>query len=392
MISKEKVKFGLKSDQIRSDILALGLERGPGIKMPTMQEMCQRLGVSRGTLDAAFAPLEQRGFFLRKHGSGIYVTSRIAQKRIGLVIGSDIFRFGQSPFYGLLIDQCRKRAASHNETFSYYLDVENVGGDSGLPVHQDLADVVEQGQLDGVLLASRRSSEQEAWLRRQCRAVVSMGGEGYTIHGDYAALVRLGVSALAAQGCRRIGMITPLGWCGPEARADVQGYRETLASLKLPWRPEWIWELRGAAGIERDSVHGTREEQGYRAIQELLGADPHALDGLMIADDMMTRGALVALRKLGLEIGRDLKIATHVTKGSPALSEQDDHLVKVELDPRELVDHAFGMLEALMDGRPVPHEKIVVQPRLIETNGDERQNFKQQPHRQSLSQEAVGAQ
>ena len=89
-----------------------------------------------------------------------------------------------------------------------------------------------------------------------------------------------------------------------------------------------------------------------------------ALDGVVINDDMMTRGALVAAKKLGLTIGSDLKIATHANKGSSALSEQESALTLMELDPNDFVEAMFGMLERLMAGGELSANPVLVSPKL----------------------------
>ncbi len=57
-----------KRDRVTDALLDLGRSRGPGIKLPTMREMCVQFDVSRTTLEAALAPLEQRGLIFHKHG------------------------------------------------------------------------------------------------------------------------------------------------------------------------------------------------------------------------------------------------------------------------------------------------------------------------------------
>ena len=176
---------------------------------------------------------------------------------------------------------------------------------------------------------------------------------------DYAGIVRLGVRSLAEQGCRRIGLISCLG-TGRSGRTQSAAYRATLAELGLPFRPERVWKRTGTE--LSNSNDGTRGELGYRALLTLLEADRHALDGVVIDDDMTTVGALAAAKKLGVVVGSDLKIATHANKGSLTLIEHEPVLTLMEIDPNELVEAMFGELERLMDGDGTTPDARVVRP------------------------------
>ena len=90
-------------------------------------------------------------------------------------------------------------------------------------------------------------------------------------------------------------------------------------------------------------------------------------DGLVILDDMMARGALVALSKRGQRPGSDVKIATHVNAGSTALHGYEDDLSLIEVNPAHIVSAMFSMLETLMAGE-IPDEPVVsIRPQLRQT-------------------------
>jgi DNA-binding LacI/PurR family transcriptional regulator len=319
--------------------------------------------VAKATVNSALEELEEEGVVRRRRGSGIFVSEQIGQKRVGLVFGENVFEVGRSPIYSLLLDRSRDRAASHGEIFSFYFDVPPTGADRSVPVHQDLVDALAKKRLHGLLLVSRHSIEQEAWLRAQGVPLVSLAmgaSESYCCAvPDYAEIVRMGVRSLAEQGCRRIGLISALGMCS-QGRTQAAVHRATLAQLGLPHRPEWVWERPGAE--LSDPEHGTRGEQGYQALLTLLEPDRHALDGVVINDDMMTLGVLAAAKKSGLAVGSDLKIATHANKGSLALIEHERVLTLLEFDLNEFVEAMFGMLESLMAGGGATHEPRLIRP------------------------------
>jgi DNA-binding GntR family transcriptional regulator len=62
------------ADELRSRIHAG--EWGPGDKLPSEPELARDRAVSRSSVRAAIAMLEEEGFVSRRHGSGTYVTHR----------------------------------------------------------------------------------------------------------------------------------------------------------------------------------------------------------------------------------------------------------------------------------------------------------------------------
>jgi DNA-binding LacI/PurR family transcriptional regulator len=79
---------------------------------------------------------------------------------------------------------------------------------------------------------------------------------------------------------------------------------------------------------------------------------------------MMTRGALVALSKMGLRAGADIKVATHTNKGSTALHGYEEELTFIEIDPAQIVAALFSMLEMLMHGEAPPKPVVCIRPQL----------------------------
>ena len=351
-----------KREEVKAFLCEEARAIGAGNKLPTVLELCSRLGVAKATVNSALEELEGEGIVWRRKGSGIFVSEQIAQKRIGLIFGGNIFEAGRSPIDSILLNCSRERAASHGEAFSFYLDVPTAGGDRSFPVHEDLVDALARKRLHGMLLLSRRSVEQEVWLRAQGVPLVSMtvgASETPCAALDYAEIARLGVRSLAEQGCRRIGLISAL-CLSSQGRAQAAVYRKALAELGLPVRPERVWQQPGTE--VSDPAHGTRGEQGYSALMKLMEAE--ALDGVVINDDMMTIGALAAAKKLGLKVGADLKIATHANQGSSALREHESSLTLLEIDPNEFVEAMFGMLECLMAGGETTLEPRLILPKL----------------------------
>lgn len=172
-----------KREEVKSYLRDEAQRVGSGGKLPTVLELRGKLGVAKATVNSALEELEVEGIVRRRRGSGIFASEDISQKRIGLVFGGNVFEVGRSPFYSILLARSLARAVSHGEKFSFYIDVPTEGGDPSFPAHQDLMDALARKRLHGILLVSRSSPEQEAWLRAQGVPLVSDSPrQGVTSH------------------------------------------------------------------------------------------------------------------------------------------------------------------------------------------------------------------
>lgn len=58
---------------------------GPGCKLPTEMELCQTLGVGRGTVREAFRSLQARGYVELRPGRGAFAADRLPSDELGTV-------------------------------------------------------------------------------------------------------------------------------------------------------------------------------------------------------------------------------------------------------------------------------------------------------------------
>lgn len=335
---------------------------GPGARLPRVRELAQALGLTVATLDQALRQMESRGLIVRRPRSGVFVSNQIEQKSIGLVFGRNIFSAGISPFYGQLIERCQQRASKHNERFSFFLDIEGMDSSADAPpVHRDLVSAVEDGRVDGLVLACRGKRSQEVWLRAQGIPLVVLGetdlGPG-SVSNDREAMVRGGLDCLTQAGCDSLGIIG--AW-----HRDVDIFAKLTSSSGLKIRQECLVrppypDDQGAEG---------HEAFGYESIRFLLsqGKGKRGIlpSGLVITDDTITRGACIALDEAGLELGRDIHIATHANKDSSILREWSEHLALAEFDSVITVEAIFQMLEEMMAPHPRTRTSVTTLPRII---------------------------
>ena len=155
------------------------------------------------------------------------------------------------------------------------------------------------------------------------RAVDDPMADAVIADNDRAA--RRAVHHLVESGCRNIGFIA--------GRPDIQTGRERLAGYldameELHHPPRWV---EGAF----------RVEGGRSATSQLLDEFPE-IDGLLVANNMMTVGALKALRHLGRCIGQDIGV---VSFDDPAWAEFTEPPLTALAQPvRRMADQAIDLL------------------------------------------------
>jgi DNA-binding LacI/PurR family transcriptional regulator len=331
-----------KTQILSERLLTMARELGPDAQLPTFRELCHSFKVSKATLDHALRELEERGAILRRHGSGIYVAATVGRKTIGVVLGTNIFNVGFSPFWMLLLQAARTQLRARRYRFHAYLDFPQ--GEDLLAAHEQLEADLKARRLDGMLLIAAPDAEARRWLAQWNLPMVAVP----TSHDASAWSVTLepmlaaGVRELSRAGCRSIANLSLV---------DSGEFAAALAQAGLEFRPDRLWTAKGAG--TKSGWKGF-EDYGYRTVRECWNSVSPRVDGLVITDDVMARGALMALREAGVAVGRDLRIVVGANKGSLLLEPYARDLILFEYDPEELLAAAIAMLETLMSGGRPP--------------------------------------
>ena len=346
-----------KQPYVISELTRLAREYGPGMKLPTAQQLSAKLGVTLTTLDRALAKLETKGTITRRQGSGIYVSSHLMEKRVGLVLGRNIFQAGSSAFYLLLLQHCEKRAEAGNEQFSFFLSPykQNEEFETG-SFNPELADAIKHGKLDGLIVCELSNSDYEEWIADQGIPAVALAPSNTfpTIGIDTNNLIDQSVAALAERGCKTIGL---LGILTRHLKLFVKAAHKH--NLKI------IDQAVIHPNDESDPPYNTHEPLGrewMRRCIERCGSKKHLPDALLITDDILARGACLHLKEQGIRPGKDIHIASHANKGSLILEYWQDNLILAEVDPAEFVEQLFTNLEALMIGDPQRKRAQLIRP------------------------------
>lgn len=374
-----KVSTKSKSQALSERLSALARSLGPGEKLPTVAQLCETLDVSPRTLNFTLRDLEVQGVVERRNGVGIFVADGVDSRvssRVALACDAyQIIRSNHSPFWDLLIEQAGRRVADRNEAFEMHLVGNPLGGDAPLPA--PLTEAVRTGQIRAVIGIGLSDSAAH-WLEEHDVPVVSFAGAGRAmVFPDSACFVRQGVAELIARGCRRIGLWRPVPDRTPLSphmlQAALENFlnpaREEIERLGAQFHPELVQanlDLLRSGG----QMPATGQEQGYTIALEVLQSDdrPH---GILIADDIMATGAMSALRRLGLEPGRDIEVVTFANAGSPVLVGYEEQIAPFIFDPMDFARTLFHLLDSMLEGSELNRKIYRVPPRRRES-GEER--------------------
>jgi len=376
-----------KVQEVCAVLTRMAQELGPDAKLPTVLQLRDRLGVSITTVHAVLDELETRQIVRRRHGVGIYVAPNIRQHRVCLICSPAFLGVaGLSPFWRMLVDQVRDRAESEREAFSFHFATDSAAlfesptaaeesvTSSLLP--DALVEDIRQGRIDGILGVGL-PQETVTWIEELQVPFVAYAGPGqYRCGVDNRKVVQEGTVYLAEANCARIGFwsaIAPYRFHPPTAMLDeLPTFRKTLESIGHPFYPELVCDNRFLIPASGGIHTQTHQEQGYHAGMRIFGpeTDPAQWpDGVLSCDDMLTLGLLTALQRLGIRPGETVKIATQTNAGSPVLLGWEDRLTRMEVNPAEIVNEMFDMLEALMHGETLAPTTVLVNPQLLVPEG-----------------------
>jgi|GEM_PF-3320118 len=351
-----------KLAEVCRGLTGLARQKQPGDRLPTVQSLCSRFDASWGTLDRALKELERRGVIDRQHGRGIFVAAGLSQATFGLLLGVDVGAAELSPYYRLVLNAARDEAARRDQALRIYASW------SGLP---DRAGTLQQLRLDmeadlvqGLILVGAGGLSLPRAAERGVPVVsLSEAGEGARVVIDSPEIVRTGVQALAAAGCKRLSMLA--------GREMMDQFRHELKQMGLE-------DLKVRRLLVEDSALFNQldryEQLGFEMVSTMFDRLParRQPDGLLIGDDVIGRGALLALERRAVAVGQSLRVAAMTVRGSNALWCYEDALIRVELDPEQIVSEAYAMFDRWPDrGLPSPHVMTVKPVLRMPTQADQ---------------------
>ena len=340
--------------QLKS-ILQRQLDTGalrPGDMLPSLRQLCREYGVSSITARRALQELVNEGRLQSQQGVGTFVTARSHHPRLALVI----FGFHDqewrrnSTIFGDLIGGAATVAWEHEALFS----VARV--DPGRQPADVLASILDERFFDGLLiriLPDITLADLQPVLDAGLPYVVIKrylpGRAINCVVNDDVRAAYQATAHLISHGYSRLGFVCPLN--ATVGRDRHQGYRQALADHGLPYDARLVQET------------GDWFEELGRAALKSLCALPGPPQAVFAAGDQLAIGAYRGAAELGLRIPDDLAIVGY--DDIPAAATLQPPLTTVRTSYHDFGARATELLLALIAGRVVPPQKLVLEAPLI---------------------------
>ena len=373
-LTAKPLTYTTKTQASSNYLATLARKLGPGQRLPTMAALSEELGISVMTLNRALSELEAQGIVVRRQGSGTYVADELSQTAIALVYDRDVFGPDASPFCSLLLHEATKIAETNDEKFNLYLTMPEIEGElTGPPIPADLDEAIRTKRLGGVLFAGESNPAALQWIIDQGMPLVALSHAPvapFRVRIDHAKVAQAGVQELAKRGCKRIALWIPAGvgiGAGEVGQSfeELEAFKNALAANGLKYDENLVLNRQQLSANVPATPLGSNREQGRDAAQAVFGgARKNWPDGVVCLDDMMTLGALPEMKKLGVEVGRDVQFATHTNVGSSLLVGFGDELILLPIDPARVAGAMSEMLEALLRGEEISDLVVAIGPSL----------------------------
>lgn len=371
-MQRRPLKPETRVQALYTELRALAYEKGPEAKLPTVREIVRLYGTSQATINDALAELEAHHIVYRRQGSGVFVSPTIHRKHFSIILDASFFELpNASPFWHILwghvFKQAQLRSVSGKTSFDVHMALP--WKDQAIGPLPSLKPLLHARHVTAILHIGLQSPTLD-WLDRQGVPAIGFASDRQMVETDSEQQIRLSIAALVARGCRSIGFWSVVSQYRlvPNNHPNSAVFIQALHEHGLPVDERQIKtnaHLLHPVGASYTQEQETHQQQGYRTAHEVFGDAAHPRpDGIVINDDMMTSGALSALHGLGVRPGQDVLIASHANVGSPMLFGYHDQLLLVEVDPVEIVDVLFDLLDHALAGHPLPTAPVRVSPRL----------------------------
>jgi DNA-binding LacI/PurR family transcriptional regulator/DNA-binding transcriptional regulator YhcF (GntR family) len=341
----------------------------PGQTLPPHAELATATGVGASTLQKALTWLVAEGILVRHRRRGTVVAQNAGRREDAWVaiMTRAMFDPGLSQWDLLAARAVVDTLADRKARFRFYHNAYSSAGPHALrqDIDPHLVEDVQAGRVKGVLVIGTIPVSHPEFRERLDRAripVVETTTHGsltpYVVDFDRPAFVRAAVRLAAARGCRRLALIETPGYevGGRDPLAETFVAEAGRKGLTAP--PEWRFRIEWPPSVAKGAA-------AFEALWQTAGTRP---DGVVITDEFVALGVAQAAVAQGVAVPDTLRLVASVTAGADIAYPLP--LDTIEFDAVQLIDHAWTMLKARMDGRVVRQRQISIGPRLEKSKGD----------------------
>lgn len=269
----------------------------PGDQLPSENELCKRLNMSRNTVRQALANLINEGLIYNEHGKGTFVAAPRENNQtmethpeIGIVL-NNIDQL-QHPFFSEYIRGIQEEIDLHKCSIHLIFNQETNKGEM---------DLIREKNVRGLILIADEGVD-EYILSLQMKRIPFVWFPSYKttknisyIYLDKVLGLALAVEHLVQFGHRRIGYIAG----DPDAKRDYQekmtGFATTMKKGNIPINKKWI-------------VDGYYTRDGAEKATHTIFSGKNQPTAVIAANDIMAIAALTTLQKMGKTVPEEVSV------------------------------------------------------------------------------------
>ncbi len=348
---------------LRREIIA-GFKAGQ--RLPAARDLAARFGVNAHTVREGLSVLGQEGLIEGRPGSGTYVCDINKNRHVAVLAEWDISDPRTSYFYRRAPQQVLRFLRDRHVPVRLYTGHLAPGDDppSALTC-REFVSALERDRLCGVVAFGPHEVIDPWGEKLQRRHIPVVGGNqictGRVVH-DNAQIVRLGTDYLLGHGRRRLALME-YHW--PEDRRSkfAENFQAALTGAGVVANERWI----------RRAPTPCAPQAGWEEFRAIWAEGREKPDGLLICNDNLFPGAVMAILQLGIRVPGNLLVVTHFNQGSGMVCPFP--VVKLEFDPDGYARTAGATLLKLMRHEPVPEAPVLLPHELVEPEEAEPQGY-----------------
>jgi len=327
-------------------------------KLPSTAALAGMWQTDVKTAHRALTALVKEGLLVRKHGVGTFVRERSGVlTQVAVYCSRDVLGAKGSLYLQSLQAALSVELKEKGLEVQHWVDSRPESKASEPWV--SLLNAARRREFQALICLSSGLSQLQ-WLSKLPvpSAFHCTGAIPNKVNFDQTQLIELGLEKLASQGCRSVGLISPLAThvlkktqLHHPNEEFYEIFTEIACSKGLEIRNEWMY----SAHHEHDLRNVTHEQFGYQQFNALWRCAQKP-DGLFVYPDTVVRGVLMAIAQHGVRVPDDLKLVLHKNAGIDLLCPFAANFVVS--DEREVATALAGQIIRQAEGHKVVPQTI----------------------------------
>ncbi|MBS3763984.1 MAG: GntR family transcriptional regulator [Planctomycetes bacterium] len=339
-------------DELRSAIV--GGEFPAGSKLPPRENLIERTGASRLTVQRGIDQLREEGFVRAHRGVGTFVTDNPPhQFHFGIVFSGHPEQDGQW--------DSRYRQVVHRESVALARETDplqvhvfyDVSPDPPSESYEKLLDDVDANRLAGLIFPTAPEKFSDSPLLRSSNVtVVSFQSRRPWLPGvvavgpDQNSFAERALERLADENIKSTAFFVTPGFLTQVDQEKVRYLIESADQYDIQCKPEWVQFVspRVSFGVTT-------------SMRLLMSSDyPECPEGVIVADDHLITPACRGLRDVGLTVGQDVQVIGYANFPDP--NPPDPDVIRLGFNIRALLKEALNLMDNQRRGKTPPEMSL----------------------------------